>query len=86
MTEQEKEDLIAECRRTINAGTQLQSTYREIALAKISRIALTSLTAQPVKLPALISSWEGNEVISGRNGGIADCAKALRQQGYEVEE
>jgi len=40
---------------------------------------------KPIELPQLISSWEGNDVISGRNRGITDCAEALRKQGYEVK-
>jgi len=40
---------------------------------------------KPIELPQLISSWEGDDVISGRNRGINDCAEALRKQGYEVK-
>lgn len=40
---------------------------------------------KPIELPQLISSWEGDDVISGRNRGITDCAEALRKQGYEVK-
>jgi len=38
-----------------------------------------------VQLPPFIHSWEGDDVISGRNKGIMDCAEALRQQGFEVK-
>lgn len=167
LTEEQRNDLAAECRRLIAEGEKPAAGYRTVAKGKVAEIALASLTAepvyqfiannhdkdgyvewadcnpdyfskepsdrrrilyatppapelrlpdempvtrytdanyfagwhdhraavqrlnatapQPVRLPPLISSWEGDDAISGRNRGIMDCAKALREQGFQVE-
>jgi len=48
LTEHEKEDLLAECRRMINDAMKRGASYRQVAQMKLAKIALAALTAKPV--------------------------------------
>lgn len=48
LTEQQKEDLQAECRRLIKESESAGAGYRTVANGAVARIALAALTSEPI--------------------------------------